>query len=111
MSMDISGTWRWIKHLDGDGNEEPLHAHYSTYTFGDDGPGSLDGPGILSYPLKWKIVAVACVSSCILEMFVVPKRRPPLISRWRQRMSYTLLTDIVTMMSMSVSNNDRRSEE
>jgi hypothetical protein len=56
MSMDISGTWRWIKHLDRDGNEEPLHAHYSTYTFGDDGSGSLDGPGILSYPLKWKIV-------------------------------------------------------
>jgi len=56
VNLDISGTWRWIKHLDRKGNEEPLHADYSTYTFASDGSGSLDGPGALSYPLKWKIV-------------------------------------------------------
>jgi len=56
MTNHLPGTWRWVKHLDKKGNEDPAHADYSTYTFAPDGSGSLDGPGALSFPLKWKIV-------------------------------------------------------
>jgi hypothetical protein len=56
MTNHFPGTWRWVKHLDRKGNEDHSHADYSTYTYAADGTGSIDGPGTLSYPLKWKIV-------------------------------------------------------
>ena len=56
MSAEIHGTWKWTKHLDKSGTEDPRYQAPGTYTFNPDGSGSFDVAGKISLPMKWKIV-------------------------------------------------------